>query len=199
MSLAKATRQLVGEDGWMSSAIGGSCSCAIRGHKLPPPPHQPSSQGFCRARPAPSRFSDASLTSSPAGSPGPAVLPERPSASRRHSNHGPAAGVELPPAGRALPRIRRASHDATRRTVRCLVALSAMTDSIPSASSCDGPPSAERHDAAIVASSIVKLSSSSRSRRSHRTANRDRRSGSFSATSRARTRLIAPDRVARDS
>jgi len=38
------------------------------------------------------------------------------------------------------------------------------------------------HDAVNIASSIVRLSSSSCSRRSHRTANRDRRSGSFSAT-----------------
>jgi hypothetical protein len=34
-----------------------------------------------------------------------------------------------------------------------------MARSIPYASSCDGPPSADGHDAAIAASSIVKLSS----------------------------------------
>jgi hypothetical protein len=38
-----------------------------------------------------------------------------------------------------------------------------MAASIPYASSCDGPPNAERHNAAIVASSIVRFSSSSRS------------------------------------
>jgi hypothetical protein len=43
-----------------------------------------------------------------------------------------------------------------------------MAASILYASSCDGPPSVERHDAAIVASSIARLSSS-RSRSSQRT------------------------------
>jgi hypothetical protein len=42
-------------------------------------------------------------------------------------------------------------YDATRCDCRCLVARSAMAASIPYACSCDGPPSAERHDAAIAA------------------------------------------------
>ena len=40
-----------------------------------------------------------------------------------------------------------------------------MAASIPYASSCDGPPSADRQDAAIIASSIIRLSSSSSSPR----------------------------------
>ena len=99
--------------------------------------------------------------------------------SRRRSNHGRdhRIGSSLNPGdpidkarreGRTLrrpderfPRTCRTSHDATRQARACLVALSAMSASIPYASSCDGPPSAERHDAAIVASSIDSSTSSS--------------------------------------
>ena len=66
----------------------------------------------------------------------------------------PGAGVELSPAGRALPRNAGADQDATRRGCRCLVALSAIAASIPYASSCDGAPRAPRHDLAIAASSV---------------------------------------------
>jgi hypothetical protein len=53
--------------------------------------------------------------------------------------------------GRALPRDAGSLTNATGRRCGCLVAPFAMAASIPYASSCDGPPSATRHDAAITA------------------------------------------------
>jgi hypothetical protein len=61
------------------------------------------------------------------------------------------------------------AHDATRRRRGCLVARSAMSDSVENASAWPRPPSAARADAVSVASSIVWFSSSSSSRSSQRT------------------------------
>jgi hypothetical protein len=62
-------------------------------------------------------------------------------------------------------------HRGDRRGA-CLAALSAIAESVENASSCPRPPSAASADAASTASSIVRFSSSSRSRSSQRTVNR---------------------------
>ena len=78
--------------------------------------------------------------------------------------------------GRALPRHPGPPLRNYLPKPRLPVALSAMAASVLYAFSWNGPQSVERYDPAIAASSIVRLSSSSSRRRSHRTANRDRRS-----------------------
>ena len=78
-----------------------------------------------------------------------------------------------------FPRDCRATHEATRRARAFLVAFFAMAESAASASRCPRPPNAASEDAATAASLIDSLSSSSRNRSSHCTANRDRRAGSW--------------------
>ncbi len=107
----------------------------------------------------------------------------------------PGAGVELSPAGRALsPRHRRASHDATRRRARCLVAdpaISGFDDCTRSRRRCSGSrPAQERRETCRITHSRFRSSLA----RSRTTGRRSRNWKGHDATSiRQRWRRQASD------